>query len=315
MPMHTFLRNVFDSPVGLPARLGVTWAQARGQTALVHQWSQRLGIPPMELGWIAKEVNQDGTLFILGSGESIEGLSASKWSEVRQNFSIGINAWPLHPFVPDVLAFEPFDDASTDYLQLFEIVLFEERFRLQRPKILLFRPNKIQDANRYLLIPQYLRLNAQLYGRYVPNSRNRHTIEREIAVLGEMQRRGNIASSLVLDSGASIIRLVSLGMRLGFRKIVLLGVDLNGGKYFWERNPGRLKERNLSSFSPGFVRPIHETMLRGEKPFVLTEVLAVLHNIMLRSGGSLFAGSEASVLADIFPVHAWNPSIEASPPR
>jgi hypothetical protein len=311
--MHPFLRTVFDSPAGLPVRLGLTWAQARGQATLVDRWSQSLGIPPLTLDWLSEGIKPDSTLFLLGSGESVEALTATEWAEVQENFSIGINAWPLHPFVPNVLAFEPFDDASTDYLQLFENVLFESRFSSRRPKVLLFRPNKTQDGSRYLLIPESLRKNARLYGRFVPNSRNLRTVSREIAMLGELQKRGGIADALVLDSGASIIRLVSLGMRLGFTKVVLIGVDLNGGQYFWEKNPKRLAERSLSSFSPGFVRPIHETMVRDTKPFVLTEVLGILNEVMRRAGGSLFAGSRESVLSDFFPVHVWNQSANPIP--
>jgi len=311
--MHPFLRTVFDSPAGLPVRLGVTWAQARGQATLVDRWSQSLGIPPLTLDWLSEGIKPDSTLFLLGSGESIEALTETEWAEVQDNFSIGINAWPVHPFVPNVLAFEPFDDASTDYLQLFEKVLFESRFSSRRLKVLLFRPNNTQDGNRYLLIPESLLKHARVYGRFVPNSRNLRTVSREIAMLGELQKRGGIADALVLDSGASIIRLVSLGIRLGFTKIVLLGVDLNGGQYFWEKNPQRLAARSIRSFSPGFVRPIHETMVRDSKPFVLTEVLGILDDVMRRAGGSLFAGSRESVLSNHFPVHVWNQSDYTSP--
>lgn len=188
--MHSILRTVFDSPGGLPLRLGVTLAQARGQAALVDRWSHILEIPPLTLDWISEGIKPDSTLFILGSGESVEALTAREWSEVQENFSIGINAWPLHPFIPNVLAFEPFDDASTDYLQLFQKVLFEKRFNSKSPKILLFRPHKVQDWKRYLLIPESLRQNARLYGRFVPNSRNLRTVSREIAILSELQKRG-----------------------------------------------------------------------------------------------------------------------------
>lgn len=311
--MHPFLRTVFDSPAGLPVRLGVTLTQARSQATLVDRWSQSLGIPPLTLDWLSEGIKPDSTLFLLGSGESIEALTATEWAEVQDNFSIGINAWPLHPFVPNLLAFEPFDDASTDYLQLFEKVLFENRFNSRPPKILLFRPNKGQDGERYLLMPESLRTNARLYGRFVPSSRNLRTVSREIAALVDLQKRGGLADALVLDAGASVIRLVSLGMRLGFKKIVLLGVDLNGGKYFWEKNPSRLSQRSLRSFSAGFVRPIHETMVRDKKPFVLTEVLEILHSITRRAGGSLFAGSRESLLSDFFPVHVWNEPGNSSP--
>ena len=68
----------------------------------------------------------------------------------------------------------------------------------------------------------------------------------------------------------------------------------------------RLEERGLHSFSPGFVRPIHETMTRVQKPFILTEVLSVLQEIVCRAGGSLFAGSSESLLSEILPVYEWS---------
>ena len=303
--MLPITRNFIDSPVGLPARIAMSLMQASGQAALVERWSRDLSIPALKVDWLREASKQRKTLFILGSGESVEDLSAAEWSIVRQNFSIGINAWPLHPFVPDVLAFEPFNEASTDYLQLFEKVLAEERFSRKMPKILLFRPKSDLDGARYLLLPDHLKVNARIYGRYVPNSRNLDTLEKEISALEGLQNRGRIAESLLLDSGATVIRLVSLGLRLGFKKIVLLGIDLNGGQYFWEKNPERLIARGLKNFSPGFTRSIHQTMSREDKPFIVTEVLNVLNAIMLRRDGSLYAGSSKSLLAGFFPIHQW----------
>lgn len=303
--MLSISRNFIDSPAGLPARIAMSLMQASGQAALVERWSRDLSIPTLKVDWLREVSKQRKTLFILGSGESVEDLSAAEWSIVRQNFSIGINAWPLHPFVPDVLAFEPFNEASTDYLQLFEKVLTEERFSRKKPKILLFRPKSDLDGARYLLLPDYLKVNARIYGRYVPNSRNLDTLEKEISALEGLQNRGRIAESLLLDSGATVIRLVSLGLRLGFKKIVLLGIDLNGGQYFWEKNPERLIARGLKNFSPGFTRSIHQTMSREDKPFIVTEVLNVLNAIMLRRDGSLYAGSSKSLLAGFFPIHQW----------
>ena len=304
--MLSISRNFIDSPAGLPARIAISLMQASGQAALVERWSRDLGIPTLKVEWLREVSKQPKTLFILGSGESVEDLSAAEWSIVRQNFSIGINAWPLHPFVPDVLAFEPFNEASTDYLQLFEKVLTEKRFYRKKPKILLFRPKSERDGARYLLLPEYLKVNARIYGRYVPISRNLRTLEGEIVAIDALQRRRLVADSLVLDSGASVIRMVSLGMRLGFADIVLLGVDLNGGQYFWEKNTTRVSDRGLTSFSPGFSRPLHQTMSREDKPFIVTEILNTLQRILQTKNRSLFAGSANSRLASDLPVWDWS---------
>lgn len=304
--MLSITRNFIDSPAGLPTRIAMSLMHASGQAALVERWSRDLSIPTLKVDWLREASKQRKTLFILGSGESVEDLSAAEWSIVRQNFSIGINAWPLHPFVPDVLAFEPFNEASTDYLQLFEKVLAEERFSRKKPKILLFRPKSERDGTRYLLIPGHLKQDARIYGRYVPTSQNLHTLEEEIVAIEALQRRRLVADSLVLDSGASVIRMVSLGMRLGFANIVLLGVDLNGGQYFWEKNTTRVSDRGLSSFSPGFSRPLHQTMSREDKPFIVTEILSVLQRIQRKKDRSLFAGSAHSLLSSDLPVWDWS---------
>lgn len=298
-------RIIFDSRAALPARLGVSLKNARAQKALVSKWSHSLDIPVMDLGWLSEVFNPNRNLYILGSGESIEDVKAENWDEVSANNSIGFNAWPIHSFVPTALAFEPFNEASTDYVQLFDHVLKEPRFRLRKPGILLFRPNRAEEGDTYLRIPKDLLSNARLYGRFVPSSTKIQTVRSEILWLQRLQRVGWIAESLLPDSGASVIRLVSLGTRLGFKKIVLLGVDVNGGRYFWERNPSRLRDRDLRSFSPGFTRSVHQTMTRDGKPFILTEFLMMFQEIMQESGSTLFAGSPESALADFLPVHQW----------
>jgi hypothetical protein len=128
---------------------------------------------------------------------------------------------------------------------------------------------------------------------------------RDISIIHRHHRSGEINSALVMDLGATIIRMVSLGYLLGYKNIVLAGVDLNGGEYFWQKNPQRLVDRGIESFSPGHNRVVHETMTRDVKAFILTEVLEEFQKLFTQAGGSLYIASGESALASFLPTYPW----------
>src|SRR5690625_2390488 len=63
------------------------------------------------------------TVFILGSGESINFLEAHKWKDISDNDSIGFNFWPIHEFIPTYFTFElPRDkDRRKIFFEILEI--------------------------------------------------------------------------------------------------------------------------------------------------------------------------------------------------
>jgi hypothetical protein len=304
-PVKSLLRAGFESRLGDSVRYAVARHHSRGDAALVANWSSRLGIAGLNVYRLAERFDPAQTLFILGSGESVETFQHNHWDEIAQHTSIGVNAWPLHPFVADIYAFEPFDPQSTDYVQLYSDVLHEQRFSEKAPTILLFRPHSDLDAERYSLMPENLQKDALLYGRIVPQTHVRANLLRDISIIHRHHRSGGINSALVMDLGATIIRMVSLGYLLGYRKIVLAGVDLNGGEYFWQKNPQHLVDRGINSFSPGHNRAVHETMTRDVKAFILTEVLEEFQKLFTQAGGSIFTASGESTLASFLPTYPW----------
>lgn len=300
------LRELLDAPAGLPARLLLGVILAQKQSKLLARWSEALHFLPLDVRELSKKISSKKYLFILASGESVEALSAKDFEMMSRHTTIGVNAWPLHPFIPDYYAFEPFDPESRDYVQLFTSVLSQQRFKVKTPGLLLFRPNSDLDRGRYSLIPEHFRPRASLYSRFVPVTRKRKTLGREIRGLHEAQELGLLGKSNVMDLGASVIRMISLGYILGFQNVVLVGADLNGGRYFWEANGDHLSRNGLTSFSPGFSRPIHETMTRANKAFVMSEVVEEFAEIFHDEGRKIYAGSPSSLLSAFLPVFPWS---------
>jgi len=100
--------------------------------------------------------------------------------------------------------------------------------------------------------------------------------------------------------------MVSLGILLGFRRIVLTGVDLNGSPYFWERNPSYLE--NLVGPAPVNNQSggVHETTDERNRPFSVVTMLCALSDYFRSElNGELLIASDTSALSGFLPTIDW----------
>src|SRR5271157_4008789 len=72
--------------------LAVDLARATGLPLL-----EELKLPPLRTS---------DTVFVLGSGWSINEVPAERWDVMGRHDTIGFNFWPVHPFVPRIFVFE-----------------------------------------------------------------------------------------------------------------------------------------------------------------------------------------------------------------
>ena len=257
---------------------------------------------PLEIGGELKD--KEKTFFILGSGASVEDLVTENFAEISGGVSVGINAWVLHDFVPDIYAYEPVETVMTDHYRTLSYLDRPSILRA-RPLILVLRPRNKFELNQLEQIPAVLQDRVRLYGRVSPYTRIESNLRRDLPKLANSLNTQKF-SPVLLDSGASIIRMANLGLKLGSRRIVFVGVDLNNIDYFWERNPGRLAKYGLSTFQSGQTGQTHETMRTTSRPFpvdVMVEHLARLAK--LEFSCDFAVASPDSVLAKVIPVHKW----------
>lgn len=240
------------------------------------------------------------TFFILGSGASVEDLAPSDFETIRSQVSVGINAWPLHHFVPDIYAYEPVpvDDGSHSKTMS---MLNRSDIIEASPRILFLKPRDDVEALQLRQIPASLIDGTFLYGRFQPFTRSTKNLARDLDVI--LGRLGRNNDSVLPDSGASIIRMACLGILMGFRQIVFVGVDLSNTDYFWERNPAYLLESGFEKFDHGQKSEIHETMSRTTRPFVVTEMVSAISTLCARKGMALTVASEHSLLRQILPFY------------
>ncbi len=248
------------------------------------------------------------TLFILGSGESILDLNDSHFEVMNSHTSIGVNSWVIHPFIPDIYAFESLESAE----HLNEALVLKKTLERRsaegnRPVIMHLRPHAHTPRDLQVLPPSEMKDKFFFYGRTTLGTKKMENLEGDLTFLIESHSRGRLPKEVLLDSGGSVGRMVSWGIFAGFKNIVLVGVDLGHNQYFFDGDPRFLKDLGIKGYNPWKNRSLeHETQQRLNRPFIATEFLGALATVSQKLGGpQIFVGAEKSLLAETMPVFDW----------
>jgi len=301
------VRALIETRIGGNLRFWASWRDATRENRFVREVAKRLNTSILEPHELRRRIGKPhaDTLFILGSGASVEDLGPENFREINSQVSVGINAWPLHHFVPDLYAFEPEPKAHTDHYRTMSL-LARPDILAKEPFILFLKPRTQIEVDQFLKIPSQLRSQTYLYGRFQPFTRDLTNLSGDLVRL--VDRLTASCCPVLPDSGASIVRMAALGLLMGFKRIVFVGVDLNNTEYFWERNPAHLARNRIESFSSGQTRSTHETMERVNRPFIVTEMIQALATLGKPRGVEILVASKKSELATIVGVYLFKGS-------
>lgn len=261
----------------------------RQRVGKVARYRRAHDVQPFRLHELARRKSSD-TLIVLGSGRSITTLSERDWDTIRDHDTMGLNFWLLHDFVPSFYMFEvgPTPDRTRHF----------EQFLSERADRYLGVPMIYKDTDRHSLnldaLPTHIvsqlrvlnKINLPLDSEYRMRTALRWCLRLSVPKLTGLQIFGR----------ASIVQALALGAVLGYRKIVLAGVDLNNPRYFWDEDPA------LSWFGkqPG---QVHKTML-ADKFVPVDQVIAAFNEVWLQPAGiELFCGHATSALHPDLPAY------------
>lgn len=228
-------------PHPLLMRLHQRYQLAR-QSALAREVSGRTGLPLLETLDLTPLKSSD-TVFILGSGWSINEIRDDRWRAIGRHDSIAMNFWPAHPFVPRVYLFEnvpriPGCELVFDALQ----GLLQRRAEDYRSTVKIVSELQPLDSRQLILeIPHSFRRN--LYVGYSAGVVARTERELIAGLRYLCQKRVFSASDRIpwlFRYQSSVTAAISLAVRMNYRCIVLCGIDLGKAKYFYhdpERYP------------------------------------------------------------------------------
>lgn len=255
---------------------------------LLPSWAERIekGIcrPISRLNF--RHVIRGDTFFILGSGPSVNLLQPRHFTQMVRETTAGFNFWMKHDFTPSFYVFEPPDE--------------------QRDKDMLERTMSMRGPN-YLGVPIIVKdadcrdLDFRILPRYLAESLY---VSREYMVKGDCKKSLGQSLSDIRSVGAfipcdyvhavprrraTVAYLVMLGTILGFKKIVLVGLDLKTRNRFFEAaNP-----------------IIHETADPTEGITVQTVISAINDHVCKPEGVRLMVENKNSLLASELETFQW----------
>lgn len=172
------------------------------------------------------------TLFILGSGPSINELDEGFFEHVSQHDSIGFNYWFLHPFVPRFYLYQP-DRAGGPMTSM-----FYDRHPDYKHVPFILRGSGIAegllDLNSHELAP-LKEMECYFLNEYPIHSKCSLDVLKliEYVHLLGMMEHGKI-SKFVPKWRGSLGLLISFAYQMGYKTIVLCGVDMQDNSHFYD---------------------------------------------------------------------------------
>ena len=263
---------------------------------------RRTGIPLLQRDALLARKRSD-VLFVLGSGSSINEITADRWQAIARHDSLALNFWVLHPFVPNFYFFESIEHSAHPEAARVMLDWFARRAEDYRDTAKVAMEIHRQSRQMVEDLPSAFRNN--LYGALsVPApARNQRELEyalRYLANDGLFDTGRNY--SRLLKYAASITTALTLAAKLRYRKVVLCGVDLRDQYYFFHDQELFPETANLTFVPRG---ELHETNVALEWRLPLSEVLPVLKREILEP-----AGTELYVEN---PISALYPSVAEAP--
>lgn len=237
------------------------------------------------------------TLFIMGSGASINELNDKEWQIIHKNDSIGINFWLIHEFIPTYYMFEP--GVNLDRLNTFFQLLSLRSIDYSNTPILIrdVESNKL-DMSR---IPSHLKPNIYIPYKLAIPGNEKDSLSKAIKLINILKLHHT--SNLLLTKRASISQAISFGQKMEYKNIVLCGVDLNNVEYFYEDDHYRNSNIPIPrSEQRGAIHKTVDPTYYGK--ITIDIVIEKMNNNLLKTNNiNLYIGSKKSALYPRLPCY------------
>jgi hypothetical protein len=257
-----------------------------------------------------RDYRTSDTVFVFGTGASINDYPQEYWEVVRNHDSIGMNFFLLHEHVP---TFHVMENLAKEREQLLRVRYIERGDYKNTPLIIKTqltnlsanrvrrRIGELYDLPLEVRANAYLSLDVLAAGESVQNMVGSYRLTAELGLwkpkpqfLMLTKRRGSVAY------------IVNFAVRAGYRRIVLCGVDLNHPEHFYDSRRKELESAGLPVPLNRETGLVHGTNDPGKHPVVIHDVLLALKNTILDpSGIELLVGSETSALYPDLSCFNW----------
>ena len=272
-----------------------------------------------------REIKGSDTVFILGSGTSINEISDERWKGISRHDSIGFNLWFLHPFVPTIYTTYSFNpEAYPEQLRVWgrgvlDRIVQESAARAEVyrkvPKIVMHvKSDTLELVQR---LPDGFQENAYTVRTHSGLARSETEL---VQLLRYWDRRGAFEQQprihALFKYRSSITQLIALASAIGYRRIVLCGIDMTTPGYFYG-DPSRYPHMAGFSSSPT-QQQSHVSATRTDGSLDVVTVVRMMYSEVLKPKGiELYVENASSGLfphVPVAPAHLFEGRATASVP-
>ena len=300
-----------DSRAAGAVRHALFVRQCRRDAELVEKVSRAIGLPQLADRTELDKPGPDDVLFVLAGGATVNELSAEDWQLIENHVSIGINFWPIHPFVPTILTTET--DSVSPANPFLTRLLEHPRVVNNPPEIFILRTLWPPKPEVLPELPDVFQNRRFVYGRANLITRRLENLAGDLRRIIHSVRKGQIPQSILPDNGSSVVRLTFYAIARGFRQIVWVGVDQNSGHYFWTQPPVPKHFQAAAKAVPRSAGDPHSTSDSTKRSFSNDDFLRTLGKTLAEDFDiQIYVSSENSSLSDSLPVFPWADRKQAS---
>ena len=231
-------------------------------------------------------------IYILGTSPSILKLTKSSFATLSQGFSIGINGFCFHEFIPNIYAVE-FSDSLRWNSSL------SSRLSLQlaasdHSSVLL----RAYSGMKYLTLPSSRVYTYNILRPHFLSSRS--PLQNAIPAINRLSNIStNLNLPILLGFLSTLDRLLFLSLLSKPKSITLVGIDLNTSEHFYEISMGVLPAESTVNTSK-----YHPTFTNDFKGVSLLQIVS-LYSLLFESLNIPFSvESSSSAIASILPVNS-----------
>ena len=214
-------------------RLFYAWDRMRWR-----RWAEdarkRAGIPLLDKVDLL-QIKSSDTLFVLGSGPSINRISAERWRWIVAHDTVGFNWWLYHPFVPKFYFFEVMEkEVSPEAFEAY-LALACRRAADYASTIKIAMEFHALGTQTLDYLPIAFRKNLFAAQKVEAPARNEEELAQALRYLqgrGAFQVTGRFSS--LLKYAASLTTMLVFALKLGYERVVLCGIDLKRPDYFFQ---------------------------------------------------------------------------------
>lgn len=239
------------------------------------------------------------TLFILGSGASVDDYNKKQWNDIQNCDSLGFNFWILHDIVPTYYMFElPRDENNlNDFIHNLNCI--NEKYK----DTLMFLKQGTKGMEGFNFIPNCLKDRVKVLFNPTLPIQSKSQIPKAILKMKRVMCKSK-KRLVVFNKRASLFTAIGFAYACGYKKIVLCGIDLNNTKYFYENNQQKILSRGMRIPVSGQKGLIHKTDSIKFGEVTVSELIKGIYiGVLEPNNVELYTGSKNSALYEWLPYY------------